>query len=458
MNNRILQNFKATFRKRYIMPEESKKIMAASNNKKLIYLQMFLIPFCLILTIVTIILKHDNLVPYNFILLNYITMIVCGLISLGGCHYVKSHPKLSTTAQMSPIHFTFTYMYILLGLLFFHGNSVFNSFIIFASISIITPLFFDIEPIVFIILELSVTSSITHIVYPIVGAAPAVDMHIFALLTMILSFNKWKTAKKDYQYRRTQKEYKERMDKELSLASVVQTSFFRHEEVLYDDWTIVYYTKAMSGVSGDFFDIYNNNHKLEGLGIFDVSGHGIASGLVTMLVKNIIINEFQKGKNDKLKTVIDRINVRYLNEKGNIENYLTGILCRIKDNTVEFVNAGHSMPILFKEDEEHCVEIKNDNGEGAFGAIGLIGMPNNFVEHSVTMETGDELILFTDGITDTTNETREAFGRDRLIRSINRNADRPLSTQINCIVSDVTNYAHGRPLEDDITLIILKKK
>ena len=57
------------------------------------------------------------------------------------------------------------------------------------------------------------------------------------------------------------------------------------------NYEIAYYNKAMAGVSGDFYDFYYNNTSLEGFGIFDVSGHGLASGLVTMLAKNIIEEE-----------------------------------------------------------------------------------------------------------------------------------------------------------------------
>lgn len=454
----IYNKLKRLIIKNYILPEEAKKKLAQRNAGKIIHLQYVIIALCIILTSITYFTSNRTFSEHNVVYINNITMIVLGVISLFMSLFVKKHPDIKGSKQMFPLHFTFLYVYVLVGYIFFTGHSLFNSFLIFASISIITPLYFDTDPFVFLFLELGVSLAIAHKTYNTIGIVPTIDIFIFVILTNVLAFNKWRTGKSDFQYKKEQKEYKERMEKELSLAALVQTSFFKHEETLYEEWTIGYYTKAMSGVSGDFLDIYNNGNKLEGIGIFDVSGHGIASGLVTMLVKNIIINEFNKGKTDKLKTVIDRINVRYLHEKGSIENYLTGILCRINKNNIEFVNAGHSMPILYKHSEEKCVEIKNENSERAYGAIGLIGMPSNFVQHEVTMESGDELILFTDGITDTSNEIKEPFGRDRLIRSINRNADRPLTTQINCIISDVTNYAHGLPLEDDITMIVLKKK
>ena len=74
------------------------------------------------------------------------------------------------------------------------------------------------------------------------------------------------------------------------------------------------------------------------------------------------------------------------------------------------------------------------------------------------MKRGDELIFFTDGATEATNMQDVDFGKDRLLKSIFRNADRPLTTQVNCIVSDILTFIGEKPQNDDITIIILKKK
>ena len=282
------------------------------------------------------------------------------------------------------------------------------------------------------------------------------DSFIFVLILYFLSFKRWATEKDNFLHHRSEHEYKENIENEIRLAQVVQQSFFKHNETLYDEWSVSYYNKPMAGVSGDFLDIYNSSSNLDGIGIFDVSGHGIASGLVTMLVKNIIFQEFNNGRSDKLKSIIDRINIRYIKEKGNIENYLTGILARLNGDKVEFINAGHSMPIYYNAQEDSASYIEDDNT--AFGAIGLPDLPTNFVSHTVEMNRGDELIFFTDGATEATNKQDMDFGKDRLLKSIFRNADRPLTTQVNCIVSDILTFIGDKPQNDDITIIILKKK
>ena len=114
------------------------------------------------------------------------------------------------------------------------------------------------------------------------------------------------------------------------------------------------------------------------------------------------------------------------------------------------------MPIYYSAKNDSANYVEDDNT--AFGAIGLPDIPTNFISHTVEMSRGDELIFFTDGVTEATNSQGEDFGKDRLLKSIFRNADRPLTTQVNCIVSDILTFIGTEPRKDDITIIILKKK
>ena len=152
-----------------------------------------------------------------------------------------------------------------------------------------------------------------------------------------------------------------------------------------------------------------------------------------------------------------RINQSVLEEKGDVENYLTGILVRIDGDKVNFVTAAHSLPILYRAMEDKVSYIE-PNGQKSYGAIGMKNVPSKFAEYSITMNKGDELIFFTDGITDATNEVNNSFGKERLLKSAMRNVLRPLSTQIDCIISDVKTFSANVPQNDDITLIILEKK
>ncbi len=249
----------------------------------------------------------------------------------------------------------------------------------------------------------------------------------------------------------------ERADKELELASFVQKSFYNVKLPEFKNYETAYYNKAMAGVSGDLYDFYFNKDTLEGFGLFDVSGHGISSGLVTMLVKNIIYDEFNKGKKLALKDVLYTINDRIILQKGNVENYLTGIIARIKGNEIEFVNAAHPNVLVYRAKEKKLEEISRGSTNET-GVIGIADFPVNFEGVTKTFEKGDILLLYTDGLVETMNRNREEFGIERLKRTFLKYSDLSLNEQINNLVDEARIFANRAKETDDITLLMLKKK
>ena len=452
----IFSKIYAFLEKKYKASEECKLLMAERNLSTMFKAQAMLIIlgfYGIIAILVTHKGSYQNYIPRFFYFGEYI---VFGLLCILMAAKLRTITFARSRIKMIPTYFLFIYLMAFPMYILYYEHNTFNSMIVYACVTVNFPVFFNISPIIFAAVVTAGSVALMPHIIDEYNMFIAMDSVIFVLILYFLSFKRWATEKDNFLHHRSEHEYKESVENELRLAQVVQQSFFKHNETIYTDWAISYCNKPMAGVSGDFLDIYSSGETLDGIGLFDVSGHGIASGLVTMLVKNIIFQEFTNGKTDKLKSILDRINIRYIKEKGNIENYLTGILARLKDDKVEFINAGHSMPILYSAKEDSANYITDDNT--AFGAIGLPDIPTNFVSHIVEMSRGDELIFFTDGATEATNKQGEDFGKDRLLKSIFRNADRPLTTQVNCIVSDILTFIGDKPQNDDITIIILKKK
>lgn len=258
--------------------------------------------------------------------------------------------------------------------------------------------------------------------------------------------------------RTTALEYeKERAIREIELASFVQQSFFKIDFDNIENWELKYFSKPMAGVSGDMYMTFNPNNKLDGLGIFDVSGHGIASGLVTMLVKNIIEQEFYRGLQKPLDEVMSRINDRIIEEKGNIENYLTGMLIRVKDNYMELVNAGHPKALLYKHAEQKLQFIEKEN-VSQFGTIGIEGFPITVETIQFEMNKGDEIILYTDGITEAVDSNNNEFGTQGIITMFNKYKDKSVYEQVMAISEELSAFTGSEQFNDDITYIILKKE
>lgn len=250
---------------------------------------------------------------------------------------------------------------------------------------------------------------------------------------------------------------KNRALQEIELAGSVQSSFYKVDTSDIKNWDVRIAFKAMAGVSGDLYILFIKDKQLDGIGIFDISGHGIASGLVTMLVKNIIEQEFYKGTELPLHEVMARINDRIIIEKGSIENYLTGILIRFNKSNIELVNAGHPKAILYNSESKDISFIEKE-GVNQYGAIGIADFPINFESLKFKMKKGDELVLYTDGITECMNSEKKYFGTEGVVSVFKNNINYDIERQVNALTKKLVEYTGSENFSDDITYIILRKK
>ena len=256
-----------------------------------------------------------------------------------------------------------------------------------------------------------------------------------------------------------------RADLDLQMASIVQQRFFPQPNKHLKGWELAIYYNSQAIVSGDLYDYYAENGILNGLSLFDVSGHGLSAGLVTMPSKNIIGHAFQKGlqNGDPMDKILAKINNVMLYEKGEIDNYLTGLLCRFDNNYetgkvhVELGNAGHPYPLKYTAADDVVSEVTGNDGKKHYGAIGMKGIEISFATACFDMEEGDILICFTDGLTETSNKNQEQFGKNSISKIVKENSKKSASEMLNLITKALWNFTRGKPFEDDITIIIAKR-
>ncbi len=247
---------------------------------------------------------------------------------------------------------------------------------------------------------------------------------------------------------------------EIQQAAIIQKTFFHQNFTHFSDWEIACRCVPMAGVSGDMYDFYpskiEGEDSLCGAGIYDISGHGISSGIITLLAKNIIMQEFYDGDSIALKDTVQKINDRFILEKGPIDNYITGILLRCDGGKIELVNSGHQRPLLYKSKTKSVSFV--ENSPESFGAIGISCFPSVFDSVSFEMESGDELVLYTDGIVDCENEKKETFGYESLIDIFKKSAGFTAEEQLELLYHTLDSFAGEVDAEDDKTIVILRKK
>lgn len=251
-----------------------------------------------------------------------------------------------------------------------------------------------------------------------------------------------------------------RADRDMDLAVHVQRSFYMDKPPMVNGWDIAYIFQPMSGVSGDLYDFYVDGKELTGLGLFDISGHGIASGLVAMLAKVILDRKFKEGLNDPLNKVMDEINRDLVESKGDIENYMTGVLFRFRGNKVEYINAGH--PRVFvrtaKDGKVVPVELPNSGGGEAGGLVGITGLLPMYKVIGFSLQPGDAMLIYTDSLYESRNIDGQEMTQDGVQKMFANVTGTSASAKLKDVINQFNTYVKGVPLRDDLTVIVLQKK
>ena len=256
------------------------------------------------------------------------------------------------------------------------------------------------------------------------------------------------------------------LSKGLESVAQVQKNVLPAKEKLFKGWDFsAIYRPLDNNVSGDFYDFYYTEEKLDGIGVFDVSGHGITAGLMTILSKGIITQHFVNGLEQKipLTKVLEEINETYIKEKVNVDNYITGLLFTFStfDSNdvchIQMVNAGHPYPLFYDSKNQTVTEIKYENQNEQYGIIGIEGLDVSFPTVNFEASINDVLVCFTDGITEAINVDNKDFSKDRIIEILEKNAKLSAHEIGQMIMSELEMFTKGTKIHDDITLIVLKR-
>ena len=250
---------------------------------------------------------------------------------------------------------------------------------------------------------------------------------------------------------------------DMRTAALVQQKLFHPPLTEFPHWDIAVLYKPLSVVSGDFYNFYSMGDELYGVSLFDASGHGVTASLITMLAENIIRQIIRESNiyGEDISITLERINSNFIAAKGNIENYLTGILMNMSEREdyckVTLVDAAHPYPELYHADEGYAEEILPDVENPSYGPVGMDMMEVHYAPITLTMKKDDVLVLFTDGYLDAVNNEQKGFGRielEQILEASNgASADEILQKITDALSSRLGTSQHT----DDITIIVMKR-
>lgn len=203
-------------------------------------------------------------------------------------------------------------------------------------------------------------------------------------------------------------------------------------------------------VGGDFYDFFMVDERHLAVVMADVSGKGVPAALFMVIGKTLIKDHTQPGSN--LGDVFSEVNdiLCESNSEGLFITAFEGVLDLVSGE-FNYVNAGHEMPFICRNGSFEARKIK-----AGFVLAGMEGM--RYRAGSMTLNVGDQLFQYTDGVTEATNAKNELYGMDRLSAVLNREAGSSPEAILSAVKADIDLFVGNAPQFDDITMLCLKYK
>jgi sigma-B regulation protein RsbU (phosphoserine phosphatase) len=247
-----------------------------------------------------------------------------------------------------------------------------------------------------------------------------------------------------------------RMSAELQVTSKLQQMILPKDQELSEirDLDIAGYMKPADEVGGDYYDVLQQNGCVK-IGIGDVTGHGLESGVLMIMVQTAVRTLLENNETDPKKFLSALNRTIYQNvQRMNSDKNLTLSLLDYKDGTLR-VSGQHEEMIVVRQGGE--LE-KVDTIDLGF-PIGLEADITDFIAHTnVVLNPGDVVVLYTDGITEAENINGVQYGLERLTEIVKQNHQYSAHQIRHAVISDVRSHIGEQKVFDDITLLVLKQK
>jgi sigma-B regulation protein RsbU (phosphoserine phosphatase) len=247
-----------------------------------------------------------------------------------------------------------------------------------------------------------------------------------------------------------------RLSAELDIAKRLQLMVLPGREELsqIDDLDIACVMNPADEVGGDYFDCFRSNGSVK-FGIGDVTGHGLSAGVIMLMAQTAVKTVSLMGEKDmkRFMAMVNRVlysNIQRITE----DRSMTLALLDYKNKTFTLTGQ-HEAVIICRSDGR--VEIRDTSDLGLF--VGFEPDISEFIDEAkIRLERGDVLVLYTDGVTEATNEKGFEFGLNRLCRAVSRSCSRTAAEIQEALLSELYAFIGAAKIHDDISLMVIKQK
>ncbi|HZG37804.1 MAG TPA: transporter substrate-binding protein [Nodosilinea sp.] len=251
-----------------------------------------------------------------------------------------------------------------------------------------------------------------------------------------------------------------RMSAELSVARQIQHMVLPRPEELeaIADLDIAGFMESATEVGGDYYDVLPDEQRRVTLAIGDVTGHGLESGVLTIMAQTAVRTLQTLGAGHDVldpTLVLQTVNaVIYQNRlRMGSHRHLSLALIDYYEGRLT-ISGQHEEVIVVKAGLAQRVDTL-DLGY----PVGLVSDVAPFVaQHSLDLAVGDGVVLYTDGITEAENSQRQLYGLDRLVATVQRAWGGTAQEIQAAVLQDVRSHVQNHTVYDDITLVVFKRR
>jgi sigma-B regulation protein RsbU (phosphoserine phosphatase) len=254
-------------------------------------------------------------------------------------------------------------------------------------------------------------------------------------------------------------EVNRRMERDLRAAARIQETFLPRVEPEFPGARFAWLYRPCEELAGDGLNVFSLDDRHAALYVFDVSGHGVTSALLSVSLSRVLSPPFEPssvlrpdaggGPVISPAEVAGRLNRMFPFDES-IEQYFTmvyGIL-DVASGLFRYVSAGH--PGVAHVPSRGRGRIVEQNGF----PIGLADLP--YEEQVLAMAPGDRLYLYTDGIPEAMDGDSQVFGSDRMLLALEQARGEPLDQAVARLMEGIRQWSGSAGLRDDVSLVAVE--
>ena len=187
--------------------------------------------------------------------------------------------------------------------------------------------------------------------------------------------------------------------------------------------------------------------------MFDVCGHGVSSALIAAAVSQFLqtssIQVATAADSPRPEAVINNLERAFPFERFDSFFTIVYITIDYSNGSLFYSNAGHPPPILMNKDGSLRILKRHGPVVGA-------GNVNSFLREEVPLQSGDKVIVYTDGILDYPDDSGDIFGKERLFRTLQQYASSPVQTLMDRVQMSLKDFAGPVNPQDDASIMAIE--